>query len=118
MKRPAKAPYTQEDWDEVSDSPELTEADFRKARPGAEVYPNLADAVARRRGRPVSDAPKVQINLRVDPDVLERYRAGGPGWQTRMNAALRAGLVPGVKDRPSDSSRERAEVAKAVKAKR
>src|SRR5947209_2027950 len=103
MKRPAKAPYTQEDWDEVSDSPELTEADFRKARRGAEVYPNLADAVARRRGRPVSDAPKVQINLRVDPDVLERYRADGPGWQTRMNAALRAGLVRGTKEREGNS---------------
>jgi uncharacterized protein (DUF4415 family) len=35
---------------------------------------------------------KEQIALRVDADVLERYKAGGPGWQTRMNAALRAGV--------------------------
>ena len=36
-----------------------------------------------------SERPKQVINLRVDADVLESFRAGGPGWQTRMNAALR-----------------------------
>jgi uncharacterized protein (DUF4415 family) len=46
------------------------------------------------RGRPKSAAPKVSTTLRLDPDVLDSFRAGGPGWQSRINAALRkaAGL--------------------------
>lgn len=46
------------------------------------------------RGRPKSAAPKVSTTLRLDPEVLESFRAGGPGWQSRINAALRkaAGL--------------------------
>jgi uncharacterized protein (DUF4415 family) len=32
---------------------------------------------------------KVQIALRVDEDVLEWFKAQGPGYQTRMNAVLR-----------------------------
>jgi uncharacterized protein (DUF4415 family) len=46
------------------------------------------------RGRPKAAAPKVSTTLRLDPDVLHHFRAGGPGWQSRINAALRkaAGL--------------------------
>lgn len=47
-----------------------------------------AGAVAHR-GLPVP-AGKEQIALRVDTDVLAWYRAQGPGWQTRMNAVLKA----------------------------
>lgn len=92
MEREPIAPYTQEDWDEVSDSPTLTEADFKRARPVPHALPGLVEGVTRRRGRPKSEARKVQVNLRIDPDVLEAYKAAGPGWQTRMNAALRAGV--------------------------
>ena len=38
--------------------------------------------------RPV--LPKTTISLRVDADVLEWFKAAGPGYQTRMNAVLRA----------------------------
>ncbi|GGL66478.1 BrnA antitoxin family protein [Wenxinia marina] len=41
------------------------------------------------RGRPRAPNPKVQTTLRLDPDVVERFKADGPGWQTRMNDALR-----------------------------
>jgi uncharacterized protein (DUF4415 family) len=47
------------------------------------------------RGRPPSRGrPKQQVTLRLDPDVIERFRAEEPGWQGRMNEALRkaAGL--------------------------
>lgn len=44
---------------------------------------------ARGRGRPLSEAPKETISLRIDQDVLAHFRATGPGWQTRMNDALR-----------------------------
>ncbi|WP_298233922.1 BrnA antitoxin family protein [uncultured Azohydromonas sp.] len=45
-------------------------------------------AARRRRGRPAGST-KTQIALRVDDDVLEAFKASGPGWQTRMNEALR-----------------------------
>jgi uncharacterized protein (DUF4415 family) len=34
-------------------------------------------------------AAKKPISLRLDQDVIEFFRDGGPGWQTRMNAVLR-----------------------------
>jgi len=45
-------------------------------------------------GRPKSFNPKVQTTIRLDADVLEAFKKDGPGWQSRMNAALRkaAGL--------------------------
>ena len=81
--------YTRADWDEVSDNPELTEEDFKLARPFAEVFPDLAASIARSRGRPVEDHPKKQVTLRLDADVVERYRATGKGWQSRINQDLR-----------------------------
>ena len=42
-----------------------------------------------RRGRLKLDDLKKLVSLRLDPDVLERLKATGPGWQTRANAALR-----------------------------
>ena len=46
------------------------------------------------RGRPKAPVTKTSITLRLDPDVLTAFRATGPGWQGRMNEALRkaAGL--------------------------
>jgi uncharacterized protein (DUF4415 family) len=79
------------------DNPEWTEEDFARARPIAD-FPELAAAFpnAKPRGRPVGSltSNKVQIALRADRDVVERFKADGPGWQTRMNDALRkaAGL--------------------------
>jgi uncharacterized protein (DUF4415 family) len=32
---------------------------------------------------------KEQVSLRIDQDVLEYFREGGPGWQDRINEALR-----------------------------
>jgi uncharacterized protein (DUF4415 family) len=46
------------------------------------------------RGRPKAATTKSSVTLRLDPDVVETFKAAGPGWQSRMNAALRkaAGL--------------------------
>jgi len=41
-----------------------------------------------RRGRPKLERPKEAVKLRLSPDVLDHFRASGPGWQTRINAAL------------------------------
>lgn len=90
-----KPKFTQADMDAVSDNPEWTEEDFARAKPFAEVFPQLAKTIVRKRGRPVGttkDNAKQQIALRVDADILAAYKAGGPGWQTRMNEALRKGI--------------------------
>ncbi len=44
------------------------------------------------RGRPRLAAPKVQTTLRLDADVVAHFKATGPGWQTRINEALRKAL--------------------------
>lgn len=41
-----------------------------------------------RRGRPKLDAPKVEVKIRLDAKTVEHLRGSGPGWQTRVNAAL------------------------------
>jgi uncharacterized protein (DUF4415 family) len=81
--------YTKEDWDEVSDNPKWTEEDFKNARPFAEVFPKFAESIRRARGRPVVEARKRQISLRLDPDVIDAFKATGKGWQGRINEALR-----------------------------
>jgi uncharacterized protein (DUF4415 family) len=43
----------------------------------------------RRGGRPKLEQPKIAVTVRYDADVLQRFRASGDGWQTRMNNALR-----------------------------
>ena len=42
-----------------------------------------------RRGRPIGSGQKAQTTLRISKDVLEFFRATGPGWQTRMDNALK-----------------------------
>ena len=85
--------YTDEDVAEVSDNPEWAEEDFRNARPFKEVFPELYESWKRSRG-PQKAPTKVPVSLRLSRDVVERFKADGPGWQWRMDTALRkaAGL--------------------------
>ena len=77
---------TQAAWVDPDDAPELTDEWFDKADF------MVGDKVIRR-GRPAGSS-KQQVSLRLDKAVLDHFRATGPGWQTRMNDALRkaAGL--------------------------
>lgn len=83
---PRKQDAGRKPWTDPDDAPELTEAFFARA----DVFegPKLV-----RRGRPPSAAPKRQVTLRLDADVLTGLRRTGPGWQTRANAALKAWLA-------------------------
>jgi len=49
---------------------------------------HVVKGIVRRGLRPVP--PKASISLRLDADVLEWFRSLGPGYQTRINAVLRA----------------------------
>ncbi|NNM52695.1 MAG: BrnA antitoxin family protein [Pseudomonadales bacterium] len=42
-----------------------------------------------KRGRPLAVVTKERITIRLSQDVVERFRASGDGWQTRMDAALK-----------------------------
>jgi len=68
--------------------------------------PNDAAAVAaywagatikRGRGRPAVETKRPTLNMRIDAEVLEAFKATGPGWQTRINAVLRDAVAHGVK---------------------
>lgn len=44
----------------------------------------LAGAIVNKGGRPTSSNPRKLITIRLPAQVIERWRATGPGWQTRM----------------------------------
>lgn len=95
---------TQEELDEI---PELTDEWFSRAKSyinGKPVtkeeadawkiqwlrgHPEAAPKIAARIGRLPMDNPKTSVTLRFDPDIIEHFKADGPGWQTRINDARR-----------------------------
>ena len=88
--------FTKEDWDEVSDNPPLTDEQLAAMKPFAEVFPDLAASVKRTRGK--QKAPTKQlVSIRLDRDVVAAFKAGGEGWQARMNAALRRAAKLGAR---------------------
>jgi len=55
----------------------------------------IPEPVVARRGRPVGSFkanPKVSTTIRFDQDILDALKASGPGWQTRVNDAVREWL--------------------------
>lgn len=71
-----------------SDNPEWTEQDFALAKTGEDIPAHIRAAFPKTRGRPKGET-KQMVSLRLDKDILERFRATGPGWQSRINEALR-----------------------------
>ncbi len=72
---------THHDW-KADDAPDMTDPYWLERFEKAVIH----------RGRPKFEAPKVSTTIRLDADVLARFRAGGAGWQSRINAALRQWL--------------------------
>lgn len=85
MKKPALRPTLRSDLakvdahvirpQEYEELPELTTSDLERA-------------VVKKRGRSISPNPRKLISIRLPADVIERWRATGPGWQTRMAERL------------------------------
>jgi len=84
--------------DNDPDNPELTDEELARMRPAREIMPpeffEAIEEMRRARGRPKVEAPKVPVTLRLDPDVLEKFKASGKNWRTKMAEELRkaAGL--------------------------
>lgn len=86
-------PVIDDSWSDPDDAPEWTDEHFLHAQVsiGGKV---VREAVGTwtKPGRPPTDHPKKQITLRLDPDVIDAFRATGKGWQSRVNKALREKL--------------------------
>ena len=72
-------------WVDPDEAPELDEAWFERAD-------HLRGETLVRRGRPAGGT-KISTTIRFDADVVEAFKRAGPGWQTRMNQALREWLA-------------------------
>ncbi|MFO1033888.1 MAG: BrnA antitoxin family protein [Hyphomicrobiales bacterium] len=70
------------DWTDPDDAPDLS----------SPYWAAKMDKATVSRGRPRLVHPKVSTTLRLDADVLEKFKAQGPRWQTRINDALREWL--------------------------
>lgn len=70
------------------DAAEATDAQLARMRPAREALPPALYKALTTRG-PQKAPTKQPVSLRIDRDVLDRFKATGPGWQSRMNAALR-----------------------------
>lgn len=92
-KAAASLPASVSAWDD-EDTPEWTDDQLDRAElatGGKVLLP--ANGTLTRPGRPpVGTAAKRQVTLRLDPDVIERSREGGPGWQGWMYEALRVAV--------------------------
>lgn len=73
-------------WTDPDDAPELDDAFFERA----EEYDGNRLV---KRGRPAGSGSKISTTIRFDADIIARFRADGPGWQSRMNEALREWLA-------------------------
>lgn len=69
------------DWIDPDDAPELTDEFF-------EIADEFKGPQLVKRGRPKAEKVLTRITIRLAPEVVDKFKASGPGWQTRMNAAL------------------------------
>ena len=83
-----KSGYSKKDLREVSDNPELTKADFARARPFAEVFPDLGASIRKGRG-PNKSPTKKLVSLRLSREVIEHFKSTGAGWHSRIDETLR-----------------------------
>lgn len=76
-----------EERDEA-DSAQPTDEDLATAKPFAGAEPELVTSHKRVRG-PQKAPTKEFVGIRLDRDVVAAFKAGGAGWQSRINEALR-----------------------------
>jgi uncharacterized protein (DUF4415 family) len=87
------------------DIPEMTAADFARAKLLRVAMPDVVEAMKRGRGRPKLEHPKKRVSLRLDPEIVAAYKATGEGWQSRINETLANALVhQGPKRRSSKAA--------------
>lgn len=76
----------------TDDNPEWTEEDFAKARSPQEALPPEVLANFKRIRGPQRGPTKKAVSIRLSPEVVEHFKAGGPGWQSRINETLKKAM--------------------------
>ena len=77
--------------DSFDENPEWIEKDFAEARPIEEMHsPEVVALLVRKPGRPAGTvrSDRKQVTLRMPQSVIDHFKAGGPGWQTRVVGVL------------------------------
>ena len=69
------------------DAPYLTNEQIKQLRPAKEYFAELGIPIPKM-GRPKADKVKQSVTIRMDEDVVDYFKAEGPGWQTRMHEVL------------------------------
>lgn len=68
-------------------APEWSDDDFQHARPAADVLPQVVESYRRTRG-PQRAPTKIPVSIRLNPEIVDYFRAQGQGWQSRINEVL------------------------------
>lgn len=98
-----KREHTGTDWERVRretahDAPipaDLTQEPYDPNDPAAVAAYWAQATIKRGRGRPAVAVKRPTLNMRVDADVLDAFKATGTSWQTRINALLREAVANG-----------------------
>ena len=86
----AKEKSTKGKWVDPDDAPELTADVAARAQisVGGKIIREATGTLTKRGRPPVGDEPKQQVTLRLPREVIGYFKAGGPGWQTRISEVL------------------------------
>jgi uncharacterized protein (DUF4415 family) len=71
------------------DNPPLTDEEMAAMVPFRSIF-----------GRPKKENPKQLVSIRFSPEVIAHFRASGPGWQTRIDEALKAHIQNEKRESP------------------
>jgi len=75
------------------ENPEWTAEDFARAKPAHELLsPRALSAFKKTRG-PQQAPTKVPVSIRLSAEVIEHFRSTGPGWQGRIDEALKKAMA-------------------------
>jgi uncharacterized protein (DUF4415 family) len=66
----------------------LTDDEVKRLRPARDWFAERGIPMPKPMGRPKADKVKQSVTIRMDEDVVDYFKAGGPGWQTRMHEVL------------------------------
>jgi uncharacterized protein (DUF4415 family) len=83
---PMSKPHLDPSWVDPDDAPDLSTPDWQAKFAQADLY--QGDRVVRR-GRPPLAEPKVSTTIRLSAEVIDHFKTDGPGWQSRIDAALK-----------------------------
>ena len=105
---------TKGNWIDPDDAPEWPDEVWDRAQisVGGKVIRPATGTLTRRGRPPVGDAPKQQVTLRLPRQVIEHFKAGGAGWQTRISRMLEEHVSQARKPgRPSAVAETRSDYA-------